>query len=138
MVARLVCFLIAVLVIVQLAPARQAGDPHGDVFLGGPKYKKDKKPTSRILRGTVTDGSGKPLAGALVTLTNIAKREKVTFITKEDGRYHFDDLPFRVEYEVSAQYRDLKSPIKKLSQYDDATPAVRPLQVGPAEEAQKH
>ncbi|MDQ2776534.1 MAG: hypothetical protein M3Y57_16700, partial [Acidobacteriota bacterium] len=44
------------------AIAQQTTDPNGNVFMGGPKYKKDKTPTSRFLKGTVTDDAGKPLA----------------------------------------------------------------------------
>jgi hypothetical protein len=134
-VRRILLFLAAATLALPLAQAQKAHDPGSDVFLGGPKYKKEKKPTSRTLRGTVTDDSGKPLAGALVTLTNVAKGEKLTFITKADGRYHFDELPFRVDYEVSAQYEKMRSPVKKLSQYDDATPAVRILEVEPEKTA---
>jgi Carboxypeptidase regulatory-like domain len=103
----------------------QSRDPNGNVFLGGPKYKKDKKPTSRLLKGTVTDEDGKPLKGALVTLTNVAKGEKLTFITKEDGRYHFDDLAFNVDYEVAARFGDRRSAARKVSQYDNKPEAVR-------------
>ncbi len=134
------CFLslAAVVLFLPAAQAQQVHDPNGDVFLGGPKYKKEKTPTSRTLKGTVSDDSGKPLAGALVTLTNVSKGEKVTFITKSDGRYHFDDLPFHIDYEVSAQFADMKSETKKLSQYDNAPQAVRMLEVEPTKAADKH
>lgn len=121
------------------AVAQQTHDPNGDVFLGGPKYSKPKKVTSRTLKGTVTDENGKPLGGALVTLTDVAKNEKNTFITKGDGRYHFDDLPFHEDYEVSAQYGDGHSETKKLSQYDSLPEAVRMLEVtSKKDEAKKH
>lgn len=111
--------------------AQQKTDPNSNVFMGGPKYKKDKKATSRSLKGTVTDDSGKPLEGALVTLKNDATGEKWTFITKQDGRYNFDDLSFTVDYEVAAQFKNLRSESRKLSQYDRTATIVRVLAVAP-------
>jgi hypothetical protein len=108
------------------------------VFLGGPKYKKDKKPTSRMLKGTVVDDGGKPLEGALVTLTNVAKGEKVTFVTKQDGRYHFDELPFHTDYEVAAHFGNLRSETKRLSQYDNTPELVRVLEVAPVKDEEKN
>jgi Carboxypeptidase regulatory-like domain len=136
MVARRAWIVLAT--VAALAPAvvsaQQTHDPNGDVFLGGPKYKKSKAPTSRTLKGTVTDDGGKPLGGALVTLTNIAKGEKVTFVTKQDGRYHFDELPFHLDYEVAASFGNLRSETKRLSQYDNTPEIVRILEVAPSKD----
>jgi hypothetical protein len=104
-------------------------DPGSGTFIGGPKYKKDKAPTSRSLKGTVTDDSGKPIEGALVTLTNESSNEKWTFITKKDGRYNFDDLSFTVDYDVAARHGDYRSDTKKLSQYDRTPNIVRILEL---------
>lgn len=101
------------------------------VFLGGPKDKKEKNPTSKTLRGTVTDDAGKPLGGALVTLTDLKSKEKKTFITKTDGRYVFEGLSFTVDYGVAARFKDERSELRKLSQYDHTASIVRILQVEP-------
>ncbi|MBV9084671.1 MAG: carboxypeptidase regulatory-like domain-containing protein [Acidobacteriaceae bacterium] len=123
-------------IIVALAATLAAGaafaqktetDPN--VFLGGPKYKKDKAPKSRSLKGTVVDDTGKPLEGALVTLTDTKTNHKLTFFTKNDGRYNFDDLSFSVDYEVMARFKDMQSEPRKLSQYDHTPNAVRILEV---------
>lgn len=111
------------------AIAQQTSDPNSNVFVGGPKYKKDKTPTSRYLKGTVTDDSGRPLEGALVTLTNKTTNDKWTFITKKDGRYNFGDLSFTTDYEVIARFKDLQSEARKLSQYDHTANIVRILAV---------
>ncbi|MBV9266271.1 MAG: carboxypeptidase regulatory-like domain-containing protein [Acidobacteriaceae bacterium] len=109
----------------------QRGDPGSGTFIGGPKYKKDKAPTSRALKGTVTDDSGKPIERALVTLTNESTNERWTFITKKDGRFNFDDLSFTIDYDVSARYGDSHSDTKKLSQYDRTPNIVRVLEIHP-------
>jgi hypothetical protein len=108
-----------------------------DVLLGGPKYKKDKTPTSRYLHGTVTDGTHQPVQGALVTLTNNKTKEKLTFITKKDGRYHFDDLKFSIDYDVEARYKNESSELRKISQYDNRPDVVRMLELKEPEEAVK-
>lgn len=113
----------------QISDPNPAQKPN--VFLGGPKDKKGKNPTSKSLRGTVTDDTGKPVSGALVTLTDLKTKEKKTFITKNDGRYNFDGLSFTVDYELLAQFKDERSELRKLSQYDHTASIVRILQVEP-------
>lgn len=113
----------------QIADPNPAQKP--SVFLGGPKDKKEKNPTSKSLRGTVTDETGKPLGGALVTLVDTKTKEKRTFITKNDGHYNFDGLSFTIDYEVAAQFKDEHSDLRKLSQYDHTPSIVRILEVEP-------
>jgi len=113
-----------------LLPAQITDTKEPNVFLGGPKEKKNKKATSRSLRGTVVDDTGKPLEGALVTLLDKKSNAKTTFITKKDGRYNFDDLSFTIDYEVSARFKTQQSEPRKLSQYDHTVSMVRILQVG--------
>lgn len=104
-------------------------DPKSNVFLGGDKPKKEKTPTSRSVKGTVIDADGKPLDGALVTLTNGDTHESTTYITKKDGRYNFDGLSFTTDYKLAAQYRSGKSDLKTLSQYDRTPYIVRMLAI---------
>lgn len=135
-------------IVATTAPAAaQATDPNPahtpSVFLGNnrPSNKKDKKPTSRSLTGKVVDGSGQPLEGALVTVTDTKAGEKRTFITKRDGRYNFDSLSFTVDYQLDARYNDAVSEPRKLSQYDRTVNMVRILDVAtsasPTTEAKK-
>jgi len=79
--------------------------------------------------GKVVDGSGQPLEGALVTVTDTKADEKRTFITKKDGRYNFDELSFTVDYQLQARYKDAVSEPRKLSQYDHTVDMVRILDV---------
>jgi|GEM_PF-1997166 len=107
-----------------------------DVFLDNHRSlnpKKDKTPTARTLTGTVTDDTGTPLEGALVTVTEMKSHEKRKFFTKKDGRYTFGDLAFTEDFEVQAQWKKLISEPRKLSQYDHNAKVVRLLQVGTPE-----
>ena len=128
--ARQLVLLLAVLSPCSLcAPAWAQSDPHSNVFLGGDKPKKEKTPTSRSVKGTVIDGEGKPLDGALVTLTKGDTHESTTFITKQDGHYNFDGLSFTTDYKLAAQYKGAKSEAKTLSQYDRTPYIVRMLAI---------
>ena len=72
-----------------------------DVFLDNHRPlnpKKGKAPTTRTVSGKVTDENGQPLEGALVTLTDTKTKAKLTFITKTEGRYNFEDLSFNIDY----------------------------------------
>lgn len=103
--------------------------------------KKEKPPTTRTLTGKVVDDTGQPLAGALVTLTDMKTHQKTTVITKQDGRYNFEDLAFTLDYEVQAKFKDSVSPVRKMSQYDHTASVVRILEIEtpaePAAEAKK-
>ena len=115
-----------------IAPVAVAqSDPHSNVFLGSdrPKDGKEKAPVFRNVRGTVTDDAGKPLDNAMVTLTNEDTHERLTFFTKNGGRYNFDGLRFTTDYKLEAQFKDNRSAIKTLSQYDRQPNPVRILEV---------
>jgi len=131
MVRRLLVAAILGTALIALLSAHQATDnSHNNPVWGGPKPpKKDKAPTSRSLRGTVTDDAGQPMGGALVTLTDDSTKDKLTFITKKDGKYNFDDLSFNKDYEVVARYQNQTSTPRKLSQYDHTADIVRILQL---------
>ncbi|MFL6452082.1 MAG: carboxypeptidase-like regulatory domain-containing protein [Bryobacteraceae bacterium] len=91
--------------------------------------KKDKAPTSRDVSGKVVDISGRPIEGALVTLTNTKTNSKVTFVTKNDGRYNFGDLSFTIDYQLQAKYKDASTELRKISQYDRNPSVVRILEL---------
>jgi hypothetical protein len=140
-------FAIATITAITASASAQATDPNPghapSVFLGNhrPPNKKDKKPTSRSVKGKAVDTSGQPLEGVLVTVTDTKAEEKRTFITKKDGRYNFDDLSFTVDYQLQARYKDAVSEPRKLSQYDRTVDMVRildvPVAASPTTEAKK-
>ncbi len=113
-------------------PGTQTETKDPDVFLDNHRpliEKKGKPPTSRTVTGTVTDDTGRPLEGALVTLTELKTNEKKTFFTKKDGKYSFAELAFTEDFQVQAKWKTLISEPRKLSQYDHSPKAVRLLQV---------
>jgi hypothetical protein len=132
-------------VTLSVSTAAAQADPRGNVILGnGDRPKKEKTPTSRSVKGKVTDAGGKPLDNAVVTLINEDTHVSLTFFTKQGGQYYFDDLKFTTDYKLVAQYKAGKSEVRTLSQYDHQPNIVRILEVDqpasadkPAETAQK-
>ena len=119
-----------------LVGAQQSADPNPsrtpDVFLDNHRkliQKKDKPATSRTVTGQVVDDSGTPLEGALVSLVDTKTKEKLSYFTKKDGRYVFDDLSFTVDYHLQARWKKLDSDERNLSQYDHTAKIVRILKV---------
>ena len=74
--------------------------------------------TGRTLRGTVTN-DGEPMRGAVVQLENIATMEIRSYITQQDGQYHFSGLWSNVDYQVWARRANLHSVKKTLSQFNE-------------------
>jgi hypothetical protein len=111
-------------------PSQGGADPRGHTILGNDRPPKDKKaPTTRSVKGKVTDDTGKPLDHALVTLTNEDTHVSLTFFSKAGGQYYFDDLSFTTDYKLIAEYKGGKSPVRILSQYDRSPNIVRILQI---------
>lgn len=122
----------AVIAASAFAQAQDSNPAHAPVFLDNHRPpKKGKAPTTRSVKGKVVDASGQPLEGALVTLTDTKTNEKRTFITKQDGRYNFEDLSFTIDYQLQARYKDADSEPRKLSQYDRTADTVRILDIAP-------
>src|SRR6476646_3479816 len=59
----------------------------------------------REIRGTVRDGRGQLLVGAIVQLRSDATLQIRSYITQSDGRYHFGQLSTDVTYKVKAIYK---------------------------------
>lgn len=97
---------------------------------GDPMYSKsDKKKMDkyRMVHGIVKDEQDNPLSGALVNLKNMKTKQTLTFITKSDGKYMFDELNRDEDYEISASFSGKSTPVKKLSHFDPQTNSMRIL-----------
>jgi hypothetical protein len=81
--------------------------------------EKDKADAGRMLTGKVVDKEDNPLVDSVVYLSNTRTRAVKTYIVGPDGKYHFPELSPNIDYEVYAQYKDLKSDTKTVSQFDD-------------------
>jgi hypothetical protein len=82
------------------------------------KKEKDEDANTRTLRGTVLDAAGNPVAQAVVQLKDSRTLQVLSFITKDDGEYHFASLKTDVEYEVKANHGGLTTDWKRVSIFD--------------------
>ncbi len=94
--------------------------------------KKKGEGTTRSVQGLVTAAADdSPVIGAVVQLKNTKTLQIRSFITKEDGTYHFYDLSPDIDYELKADYQGSSSSTKTLSTYDSSKQAVRNLKLNP-------
>ena len=86
--------------------------------------RKSARITSRVLTGTVSDKSDKPVAEAVVYLKNTKTLTVKTYIAQNDGTYRFPELSPNVDYDIYAEKDGQKSKTKTLSQFDDRDKAT--------------
>jgi Carboxypeptidase regulatory-like domain len=86
---------------------------------------KKPRPTSKMLTGTVSDKSEKPISGAVVYLKNSKTLVVKSYFTQQDGTYRFPQLALNTDYEIWAEKDGKKSDTKGISQFDDRfTPTI--------------
>jgi hypothetical protein len=88
------------------------------------QQKKNQDTTTRTMEGIVTDAAGQPAGKAVVQLKNTKSLQIRSFITSEDGRYHFAGLGADVEYQVKAERDGATASWKTLSIFNSKKTAV--------------
>ena len=102
-------------------------------LLGAPTTfaQKKKAETTRSVQGTVTVADDSPVDGAVVQLKNTKTLQVRSFITKDDGTYHFYDLSPDIDYELKADYQGASSSTKTLSSFDSRRQTTLNLKLNP-------
>lgn len=90
----------------------------------GEKRGKDDEGKTRSLSGTVKDAKDNPASGAVVQLKDTKSLQVRSFITRDDGAYHFHGLSADVDYQVKADRQGMTSDVKTLSVFDSRKVAV--------------
>ncbi len=85
---------------------------------GQSRKEKAEEASKRSLEGLVTDASENVVVGAIVKLKDQKTLGVRSFITKEDGKYHFYGLSINSDYEVQAVSSGMSSKARTLSVYD--------------------
>jgi hypothetical protein len=93
-------------------------------FFPGNKKDKDQPITERSVQGAVHDPSDSLVEGAVVQVKNTKTLQIRSFITKADGNYHFHGLSTNVDYELKADFKNMASPTKTLSVFDNRRTAT--------------
>jgi Carboxypeptidase regulatory-like domain len=111
--------------VVRTKPVRGACIAIVLLSAGLPAQRKNQDPTTRNLEGVVTDAAGQRAAKAVVQLKNTKNLQIRSFITQEDGSYHFMGLSVDVEYQVKAERDGAASSWKSLSVFNSKkTPVI--------------
>ncbi len=103
----------------------------GLVFCAGLSAQEPKKTreerreeaNSRAVMGIVTTADDKLIGGAVVQLKDMRTLQVRSFITLDDGQYHFSGLRSDIDYELTARSGDMTA-TKKLSLFDNRKSAV--------------
>jgi hypothetical protein len=90
----------------------------------GAQQKNNQDNTTRTVEGRVISASGKPVAKAVVQLKNAKTLQIRSFITQDDGTYHFAGLGTDVEYQLKADHEGAASSWKDLSVFNSKKTAV--------------
>jgi hypothetical protein len=91
------------------------------------KKNKKEEATLRVLQGTVFDQEDKPVVGAVVQLKDVRTLQMRSYISKENGEYHFSSLKIDDDYEVEARNNNMTSGPKKISIFDNRKIVVQNL-----------
>ena len=86
--------------------------------LPGQDRRSNQEIGPRSVEGLVTDASGKPLDKAVVQLKDTKSLQIRSFITNQDGTYHFAGLSPNVEYQLKAEFQGASSGKKTLSVFN--------------------
>jgi hypothetical protein len=81
------------------------------------------------VRGVVHDRDGKPVKGAAVKLKNLRTLRFRSYITQEDGAYHFFDLNPNFDYQVQASFRGRASEERILERFDSKPVVIADLRI---------
>jgi hypothetical protein len=92
--------------------------------LAAQENKKNEDNTTRMVQGLVTNAAKEPVAQAVVQLKNTKTLQIRSFITQEDGKYHFAGLGTDVEYQLKADRDGESTSWKTLSVFSSKKIAV--------------
>ena len=95
------------------------------------KEQKKRDANTRSVQGSVSDSGDTLISGAVVQLKDTKSLQVRSFITKDDGIYHFHGLSPNVDYELRAEFQGASSAPKTLSSFDGRKIAVLNLKLQP-------
>jgi hypothetical protein len=104
-------------------------------FASAQETKKEKREAAseRVVQGTVSDPDGKFINGAVVQLKDGRSLQVRSFITQQNGEYHFSNLKIDNDYHLKADFNGMTSGWKTLSVFDTRKVPVVNLKLEKAE-----
>jgi len=95
--------------------------------------KREKPPEFRTLTGVVMDKAEAPVKDAVVYLKNRKTSKILTYVADAAGNYRFPNLSRKEDYEIYAELKGQKSPVKTLSSFDSRVNVKINLYVDPGD-----
>lgn len=74
--------------------------------------------TNRSVEGIVRDASDTPLKGAVVYLKDTRTLAIKSFLSDDDGNFHFSQLSNNTDYEIYAEFNGKRSKPRGISSFD--------------------
>jgi len=94
------------------------------ILPSGLQAQKKGDSNTRSVTGVVTGPDDAPVSNAVVQLENTKTQQIRSYITKEDGVYHFYELSTDVDYKLKADYQGATSSSKTLTSFDSRKQAT--------------
>ena len=101
------------------------------------KKEKREAATERVVQGTVTDKADKFVNGAVVELKDMRSLQVRSFITQQNGEYHFSGLKIDNDYQILGRFSGMTSGWKTLSVFDTRKEPVINLKLDKEEKEKK-
>jgi len=93
------------------------------------RFSAFAQPYVRSVSGTVVDGSGEPIPSAVVQLKNTVTLQIRSYISDQDGNYHFQGLSSEIDYELRASHRGIIGKTRMSSRFDSRREANIDLRI---------
>jgi len=90
----------------------------GGIALWAQNPNARQESSTRTVEGTVTNAGKQPVSSAVVQLKDTKTLQIRSFITQQDGKYHFTGLSTNVDYELHAQHEGKDSKTKRLDVFN--------------------
>jgi hypothetical protein len=81
-------------------------------------YAQDNGPARRTIEGKVEDKNDAPIKGAVVYLKDSRTLAVKSFISDDEGVFHFGQLSQNTDYEVYAEFEGKRSKSRRISSFD--------------------
>lgn len=88
------------------------------------REERREEANSRAVQGVVVGVDDNPAVGAVVQLKDMRTLQVRSFITQNDGAYHFSGLKMDNDYQISARSGDTTAGPKTLSVFDSRKEAI--------------
>ena len=79
---------------------------------------KDRRPTTRVVSGTVYDPEENIIFGATVELKDMQTGKALAIYSQETGEYQYSGLRFDHDYTLKAMYKGSSSDVRRISLLD--------------------